>query len=65
MKIRFNKRNILNRYDKFDYSFYNKVQKGFLKMSKNKKNYLVIDSNKKNLEDNHQIIIEKIKKLIF
>jgi len=33
MKIRFNKRNSLNKYDKFNYSFYTKVQKGFLKLS--------------------------------
>ena len=37
MKIRFNKRNLLNKYDKFNYSFYRKVQKGFLKLSNTKK----------------------------
>ena len=36
---RINKRKILNRYDKFSYSFYEKVQKGYLKLSRrNKKN---------------------------
>ena len=63
MKIRFNKRNSLNKYDKFNYSFYTKVQKGFLKLSKRKKNYLIIDSNN-DIEENYQIIIKKIKRLI-
>ena len=63
MKIRFNKRNSLNKYDKFNYSFYTKVQKGFLKLSKRKKNYLFIDSNN-DIEENYQIIIKKVKKLI-
>jgi dTMP kinase len=62
MKIRFNKRNLLNKYDKFNYSFYTKVQKGFLKLSK-KKNYLIIDSNK-NIDENYQIIIKKVIRLI-
>jgi len=63
MKIRLNKRNSLNKYDKFNYSFYTKVQKGFLKLSKKKKNYFIIDSNN-NIEENYQIIIKKIKRLI-
>jgi len=63
MKIRFNKRISLNKYDKFNYSFYAKVQKGFLKLSKKKKNYLIIDSNN-NIKENYQIIIKKVKKLI-
>ena len=63
MKIRFNKRNSLNKYDKFNYSFYTKVQKGFLKLSKRKKNYLIIDSNN-DIEENYQIIIKMVKRLI-
>jgi len=63
MKIRLNKRNSLNKYDKFNYSFYNKVQKGFLKLSKKKKNYLIINSNN-NIDENYQIIIKKVKRLI-
>ena len=63
MKIRFNKRKSLNKYDKFNYSFYTKVQNGFLKLSKKKKNYFVIDSNN-NIEENYQIIIKKVKRLI-
>ena len=46
MKKRLNKRKKLNRYDKFDLRFYNKVQKGFIKIAKNKKNYKIIDSNR-------------------
>ena len=34
---RLKKRKKLNRYDKFSKVFYNKVQKGFLKISKKKK----------------------------
>ena len=64
MKIRLNKRFSLNKYDKFDLSFYNKVQKGFLNISKDKKNYFIIDSNENNIEENSKIIIKKIKKLV-
>ena len=64
MKIRLNKRFLLNKYDKFDLSFYNKVQKGFLNIAKDKKNYFIIDSNENNIEENSQIIIKKIKKLV-
>ncbi|MDC0054529.1 dTMP kinase [Candidatus Pelagibacter sp.] len=45
LKLRVNKRP-KNRYDKFNYKFYTKVQKGFVKLSKNKNNYMIIDSNK-------------------
>ena len=61
---RIKKRSVNNKYDRFNYNFYNKVQKGFIKISKNKKNYLLIDSNKYNLKDNSKIIINKIKKII-
>ena len=57
-------RKSLNRYDQFNYNFYEKVQRGFLKLSKkNKKKYQVIDSN---LDINHNlsIILKKIDKLI-
>ena len=63
MKIRFKKRSKINKYDKFNFSFYDKVQRGFLKISK-KKNYLIIDSNLKSLDENHKIIIKQIQKLI-
>ena len=64
MKKRLNMRKCINKYDKFSYSFYNKVQKGFLKISKKNKNYIIIDSNKKSIKENSSIIIKKIEKLI-
>ena len=54
----------LNRYDKFNKTFYRKVQNGFIKIAKRKKNkYLIIDSNKE-IELNKKIIINKINQLI-
>ena len=64
MKKRLNVRKNVNKYDKFNYSFYNKVQKGFLKISRNNKNYIILDSNKNNIKENTEIIIEKLKKII-
>ena len=63
LKIRLKKRKNLNRYDKFKLKFYSKVQNGFLKLSKNKNKYLIIDSNLPILH-NKEVIINKIKKLI-
>ena len=61
---RLKKRKSLNRYDKFNTNFYRKVQKGFLKLAKKKKNkYLIIDSNKDKAK-NEILIINKIKKLL-
>ena len=57
-------RKSLNRYDRFDNSFYKKVQMGFLKLSKiNKRKYQVIDSNL-DIKKNKSLIINKIEKLI-
>jgi dTMP kinase len=64
MRKRLNLRKNINKYDKFNYSFYEKVQKGFLKIARNNKNYIIIDSNKKNIKENSNIIIENIKKKI-
>ena len=64
MEKRLIKRKNLNRYDKFNYNFYNKVQKGFLKISrKNKKKYLKIDSNL-SIQHNEKLILNKINDLI-
>tara|TARA_Y100000591_G_C21545774_1_gene551183 strand:+ start:21 stop:632 length:612 start_codon:yes stop_codon:yes gene_type:complete len=64
MMKRLKKRSSTNRYDEFNYSFYDKVQKGFLKLSKkNKKKYEIIDSNL-NIKFNQEKIIRIIKKLI-
>ena len=57
-------RKSLNRYDKFNNNFYQKVQKGFLKIAaKNKKKYQIIDSNL-DIKTNAELIIKKIDKLI-
>jgi len=64
MRKRLNLRKKINKYDKFNYSFYDKVQKGFLKIARNNKNYIIIDSNKKSIKENSNIIIENIKKKI-
>ncbi len=63
MKKRLNLRKNLNRYDKFKYKFYNKVQKGYLEISKNDKKYQIVDSNL-DISSNKTIIINKIKHLI-
>ena len=64
MNNRLKKRKKLNRYDKFNTVFYNKVQKGFLDILKKKKNkYLKINSNLE-INLNKKLIINKIKKLI-
>ena len=64
MLTRLKKRKKLNRYDKFNFIFYNKVQKGFLKLAKRKtKIYKIVDSNK-DLKKNKEIILNKVKMLI-
>ena len=61
LKLRKNK----NKYDNFDYNFYNKVQKGFLKIAnKNKSKYLILDTNKYNLKIIENKLINKIEKII-
>ena len=64
MKKRLIKRKNLNRYDKFNNSFYEKVQKGFIKIFKtNPKKYMKIDSNL-GINHNEKIILNKINDLI-
>jgi len=64
MKKRLMKRKKLNRYDKFDNNFYDKVQNGFLKIfKKNPKKYMKIDSNL-NILHNEKRILNKINDLI-
>ncbi len=61
---RLKKRKSLNRYDQFDINFYNKVQKGFLKLAKSKKkSYKIIDSNL-DIKKNEDLILYQLKKLI-
>ena len=64
MSLRLSKRKSLNRYDKFDNNFYEKVQKGFIKISQKKtKYYMKINSNL-DIANNKKLIIDKIDKLI-
>ena len=63
MKKRLKERKKLNRYDKFEKKFYNRVQRGFIKISKNKKSYKIINSNYP-IEKNKKDIIDKIEALI-
>ena len=63
LKKRLRKRKNKNRYDNFKIKFYKKVQKGFLKISKNKRNYILINSNK-NLTDNKKKVLNKIIQLL-
>ena len=64
MKNRLIKRKNLNRYDKFNFNFYNNVQKGFLKiLKKNPEKYMKIDSNL-DIHNNEKIILNKMNDLI-
>ena len=57
-------RKSLNRYDKFNVNFYQKVQKGFLKLAKrNIKKYKIIDSNL-DINSNQNKIIQTIDGLL-
>ena len=47
-RIRLSKRKGKNRYDNFSQSFYDKAQKSFIKIAKNKKNYFILDSSENN-----------------
>ena len=61
---RLKKRKSLNRYDRFNMTFYNKVQNGFMKLSKLKKNkYELINSNL-DIKNNEKLILNIIDKLI-
>ena len=53
------KRRSRNRYDNFAQSFYNKAQKSFLKIAKNKKNYYILESS-----GNDNILEKKILKIV-
>ena len=61
---RLKKRKSLNRYDKFKNNFYQKVQRGYLQISKkNKLKYQVINSNL-DIEYNKREIIKSIDRLL-
>ena len=64
LRLRLSKRKNLNRYDKLKFKLYKKIQKGYIKISKKKKNkYVIIDSNKP-ISINKKIITEEIDKFI-
>jgi len=64
LQKRLKKRKTLNRYDKFKISFYNRVQNGFVKLSKKQKNkYQLINSNLE-IKKNEKLLLSKIDKLI-
>ena len=64
MKKRLKLRKKLNRYDKFNSKFYQKVQNGFIKIfKKNPKKYIKINSNL-DIDLNENIILNKINDLI-
>jgi len=60
---RLKKRRSRNRYDNFPVKFYIKAQNAFLKISKNKKDYIVLESSK-NTPELQKKIFEIIKKKI-
>ena len=63
-KLRLKKRKTKNRYDNFPQSFYNKAQKSFLNIARNKKNYFILDSstNDSALENKiFKIVIKRLK----
>ena len=61
---RLKNRKSLNRYDKFDISFYSKVQKGFIKLlNKQKKKYQLVNSNL-DIVNNEKLVLDKIENLI-
>ena len=64
LKKRLKKRSTLNRYDKFKLNFYSKVQNGYEKISRNKKRYIKINSNKNSINEVKNIIINKLEKII-
>ena len=52
-------RRTTNRYDNFAQSFYTKAQKSFLKISKGKKNYYILESS-----NNDNSLEQKIFKIV-
>ena len=58
-QLRLKKRKTKNRYDNFSKSFYSKAQKSFLKIAKNKKNYIILNSSA-----NTNVLEKKIFKIV-
>ena len=64
LQKRLRNRSKLNRYDKFKLKFYNKVQNGYEKISRNKRKYIKINSNTNSIKEVKKIIINKLEKII-
>ncbi len=60
---RLKKRKIKNRYDNFPVKFYIKAQNAFLKISRNRNNYIVLDSSE-NTPDLQKKIFQIVKKKV-
>jgi len=63
LSLRLKNRKNKNRYDRFKIKFYKKVQNGFIKISKNKRNYIIVNSNK-DINNNKKLVLNNILKLI-
>ena len=63
LKKRLQIRRIKNKYDKFNFKFYNKVQNGFKKIFKNNKNVTLINSDDQ-ITNNKNTIIKQIERLL-
>ena len=64
LQKRLRSRSNLNRYDKFKLKFYNKVQKGYERISTIKNKYIKINSNINTINEVKKIIINELEKLI-
>ena len=54
-KLRLKKRKTKNRYDKFSKSFYTKAQNSFIKIAKNKRNYVILNASHNNTDLENKI----------
>ncbi len=64
MRKRMNLRKYKNKYDNFNFAFYNKVQKGFLKIANNNKKYVILNSDIMSISENKSFIIKNFNRLI-
>ena len=54
-KLRLKKRKTKNRYDNFSKSFYTKAQNSFIKIAKNKRNYVILNASHNNTDLENKI----------
>ncbi len=62
--LRISNKKKINRYDKFNKIFYQKVQKGYFSISRNNKSKYMIINSSKEFSVNHEIILNKVKKIV-